>query len=207
MSWPSVCALTSTPIDTSGGVLCCIRLCGARGFSKERSFTYCALTMSCCCAASPLPGADPAPAMVSAIPCSSRSEALASTDRRRGTTTPGRFLPGEVWRGRLPFQRGRPIYEERTRSRTWGNDGRRLPISRHYRLCRDRRLSGVSPSQRLGPADGCGAAARCLRRRRARERECRLLAAAQPSPAATGRGGGGTGAIGTGGGQGRRPQL
>ena len=42
------CALTSTLMSTEGWVVCWIRLCGARGFSKDRSLMYCALTISCC---------------------------------------------------------------------------------------------------------------------------------------------------------------
>src|ERR1044071_5392242 len=42
-----LCALTSMLISTEGGAACCIRLCGARGFSKDRSLMYCALMMSC----------------------------------------------------------------------------------------------------------------------------------------------------------------
>src|SRR5213595_3683164 len=45
-----VCALTSMLISTEGGLVCCVRLCGARGFSKDRSLMYCALTISCCAA-------------------------------------------------------------------------------------------------------------------------------------------------------------
>src|ERR1700730_4084213 len=96
MSCPSACALTSTPSWTSGGSFCYSKLCGARGFSNEKSFTYWALTMSCC-AAAPLPGAA-AVLSVSAMTLSPSLGALASTDRHSRTTPPPGADPRHVLR-------------------------------------------------------------------------------------------------------------
>src|ERR1700731_3058637 len=45
-SGPRFCALTSTLMSTEGCVVCWIRLCGARGFSNDKSLMYWALTIS-----------------------------------------------------------------------------------------------------------------------------------------------------------------
>src|SRR6266446_4284564 len=46
-SGPRFWALTSTLMSTEGCAVCWIRLCGARGFSNDRSLMYWALKISC----------------------------------------------------------------------------------------------------------------------------------------------------------------
>src|SRR5580693_6541016 len=68
-------------MSTEGCVVCCIRLCGARGFSNDKSLMYCALTISCCGPSGIAGGMSlwPLPLASSAITASPRPETAGLT--------------------------------------------------------------------------------------------------------------------------------
>src|ERR1700731_2136498 len=188
-SGPRFCALTSTLMSTEGCVVCWIRLCGARGFSNDKSLMYWALTISCCAPSGnaggmspwPLPLASsaitaspgPEPAGLTRIGKAHQRSARKLGDRRQinssfplpgVTTDPRTNALAEVLHAphvvKHRAEARSPVFLYGGRARK--GDGRLSAIFRYHPVRDGRRLFGATPAQRSWAADRKRAAARIV---------------------------------------------